>query len=154
MTWENTLETALAVEGLQSEVYTEKRSALRKSFSILLQHFTHYETPDAVQAEWDSGTWSNHIKLTRPSTSGVAANCGSPSALIALIVSAHVTMSPSDYDAHQRRCADKMWEALTSFENCAPATRGDGRTYGLHKDWDSASAYAVSYTHLTLPTKA
>lgn len=148
MTWENTLETALAVEGLQSEVYTEKRSALRKSFSILLQHFTHYETPDAVQAEWDSGTWSNHIKLTRPSTSGVAANCGSPSALIALIVSAHVTMSPSDYDAHQRRCADKMWEALTSFENCAPATRGDGRTYGLHKDWDSASAYDDDVTYL------
>lgn len=148
MTWDKTLETALAVEGLQSEVYTEKRSALRKSFSILLQYFSHYETPDAIQHEWDSGTWSTHIKLTRPSTSGVAANCGNPSALTALIVSCVVEMRPSEYEPHQRRCAAKMWEALTSFENCVSATRGNNRTYGLHKDWDSASEHDDDVTYL------
>lgn len=136
--WEEVIREAVAVDGLHSEKYSEKRSALRKAFAICLEG-THqnWTDPEWVQNKWETGTWQDHIKLTRPSAAGIAACFGAPANLIAQMVALHFTNSTSFNPPYPFGALAGEWvKGLLDHGSCADATRGDGKSFGLPQDWD------------------
>ena len=144
--WNNTLAEFLPTLRAtldSSKKYAGKRSALRKAFAVVLEAtHTNWQSSEFITEKWESGTWQDHAKLTRASASGLAQCFGSPVALLTQIVSLHLINSGEIKDAPSwvNHNAGMWLTAMTSHDDCAPATRGDGKTFGLHADWDTTWA--------------
>ena len=110
--WEETIREAVAVDGLHSDKYSEKRSALRKAFAICLEgSHENWTDPEWVQNKWETGTWRDHVTLTRPSAAGLAACFGAPANLIAQMVALHFTTA---LPASTRRIRSVPWQVSGS----------------------------------------
>lgn len=138
--WKETIEEALAIKELRSDKYSERRSAFRKAFAICLEG-THKNWSDSafIENKWQAGTWRHHTKMTRFSASGIAACFGNPLSLLVQMVALHVINNSADESYEVWVGSDAyVWDvALFDHGSCAPATRGDGRSYGLHSNWDA-----------------
>ena len=136
--WEETIKDVLAIEGLDSNKYSEKRSALRKALTLCLEGTSkNWQNSEWVERFWKNGSWSKSISLTRPSASGIAACFGNATALVTQMYALHVLNSDSYNAPGWLTELARLWShALIDPTVCASSTRGSGRVFGLHEDWD------------------
>ncbi len=132
--WEQDIKPLL-IEAYDNQEFSKQRSLLRKALSLQLENTAYFADADSIQQFWDNGTWKDHITLTRNSASGLAANFGKPSVLLAQVIGRHMIEMGLNQD-DERFINDMLnaTEAMHQHDMCAVG-RGDKRVFGCPATW-------------------